>query len=66
MAEWLGRRACNLVVPGSCPPPRYSLDCSQLPRARRFGCALGFTNTVFMYVTNLLVLTEKLYWGSGQ
>ena len=26
MAKWLGRWACNLVVPGSSPSPCYSLD----------------------------------------
>ena len=26
MAEWLGRRTCNLVVLGSSPPCCYSLD----------------------------------------
>ena len=41
VSEWFGRWTCNLVVPGSSPPPCYSTDLFsvRLLRVQLLGCA---------------------------
>ena len=81
VAKWLGCWACNLVVPGSSPPPCYSLDLflvapSSAPWLyfvnNQLVCLLPvgiFNHSMFIYnVSFLFVCTgpEKPHWGSGQ
>ena len=81
MAEWLGRWTCNLVVPGSSPPPCHSLDLfsvapSSTPWLRfvnnQLVCLLpvGILTTLYLFAVfeSLFVCIgpEKPHWGSGQ
>ena len=81
MAEWLGRWTCNLVVPGSSPPPCNSLDLfsvapSSTPWLRFVNSQLVWLLPVgifnhFMFIYHVCFLfvcigPEKPRWGSGQ
>ena len=81
MIKWLGRWTSNLVVPGSSPPPCYSLDLfsvapSSTPWLQFVNSQLVCLQPVgifkhFMFIYNVCFLfvcidPEKPHWGSGQ
>lgn len=68
MGEWLGHWTCNLMVPGSSPPPCYSLDlfAVSLSSTHQLGCVISQLVCFlpvgilkhFVYLKNLVLCTH--------
>ena len=61
MVEWLGRWACNLVVPGSSPPPCNSLDL--FPVAPSSTPWLRFVNSLRVCLPPVGILSTLCLFG---